>query len=68
MINIQKVVINHCAGLRRTGIVQLILGPNIFINTKVKVYPANYDRCIKNNNAYEVLMFVNTGRGYVQTC
>ena len=26
------------------------------------------DRCIKKNNASAVLTFVNTVRGYVQTC
>ena len=50
-----------------TGIVQLILNPHIFISTKAKMTPANYDRCIKNSTASEALMFVNTVRGYVHT-
>ena len=44
----------------------VILNPNIFINNKAKMTSANYDRCIKN--ASEALIFINTGRGYVQTC
>jgi hypothetical protein len=68
VINIQKLVIIHCVGQRPSGIVQLISNSNIFINTKVKLCPASYDRCIKNNNASEVLIFVNTGLEYGQTC
>ena len=67
VIIIPTLVIIHCAGPRPTGIVQLILNPNIFINTKVKFPPANYDMFINKNNTSEFLMFVNTVRGYVQT-
>ena len=65
MINIHKLVIIHCADLRPTRIVHLISNLNIFINTKVKL---STDRCIKKNNASAVLTFVNTVRGYGQTC
>ena len=46
----------------------VILNPNIFINTNVKFPPVNYDMFINKNNASEFLTFVNTVRGYVQTC
>ena len=44
----------------------VILNPSIFINTKVKMPQLIMIDVLKN--ASEALIFINTGRGYVQTC